>query len=959
MPARAIEIAVRAALPLLWCVMVSVASAQMATITGVNVVSGTNQVRVEVTAQGALTPKIVSSREERQIELEFTNTVAELPAREFSINSNGVERVWVTVDRTHGISKVSVALLRKQQFSYSREGAKVVLTIVPRTDGSETARSNKSAAPQNGAPTAASGPWINSLSRAQKEPAFPPSTSASANSAGQGRGTGQQTYPSIPAASSSGATSSSTYPNGVPNSVTVSIENSQPPKVMGQNPNSAASTTVGFSSAAPAATAKAAPPSSAAKSATANTASTSKPANVTSIVASTPPTGTASGNVVASVATPAVAQSPALVQPAASVQSPAVSAAANAVPTRPSSGTVGQPDSSVVAIAPANPPQTARSTQTVAVESTAYRTVNATAPRNDSVTETADKTEPAADTADNVSADQVAGPASVGNLDLRTAFRVKYVADGAAYLDGGSTSGLAEGVKLVIRDPAPAEAKPGQPAAPVVVAELQVVSVAQSSSVTDIHNPKREVKPGDLAYLTSADAEALVQQRALSSTRAYPQVITFTEGDPADEEAREEVPRPPLPEVNRARGRIGFEYSSILSHGAVGMNTSELGLVLRSDITRIGGSYWNLSGYWRGRLESQGSSSQQTLQDLMNRTYHLSLTYDNPKSPWVAGVGRMFLPWASSLETIDGGYFGRKLSSGVTAGIFAGSTPDPTSWSYNPNQRLAGTFVNFEGGSYDAFRYTSTSGLGVSMIHWNVDRPFVFFENGLFYKRFLSIYDSLQIDHPSPTANVPNPGTGISRSYLTVRVQPIERLSLDFNHNYFRDIPTFDLALVGTGLLDKVLFQGFSVGARLEVVKKIYLYTDQGISNRSGDTKNSMNHMYGVSWADIWHSGVRADLRYSQFDSTFAQGSYKAIAISRNFRENFRWEVQAGKQAFVSPLSTDTGSKFLNMSLDTDFGGHYFLMGGWTMNRGIVQNYDQWYMTLGYRFDNRWKNTTK
>src|SRR5579884_922884 len=120
--------------------------------------------------------------------------------------------------------------------------------------------------------------------------------------------------------------------------------------------------------------------------------------------------------------------------------------------------------------------------------------------------------------------------------------------------------------------------------------------------------------------------------------------------------------------------------------------------------------------------------------------------FDNPKSPWVAGVGRMFLPWASSLETIDGGYFGRKLSTGVTAGIFAGSTPDPTSWSYNPNQRLAGTFVNFEGGSYDAFRYTTTSGFGVSMIHFNVDRPFVFFENGLFYKRFLSIYDSLQID---------------------------------------------------------------------------------------------------------------------------------------------------------------------------------------------------------------------
>jgi len=31
---------------------------------------------------------------------------------------------------------------------------------------------------------------------------------------------------------------------------------------------------------------------------------------------------------------------------------------------------------------------------------------------------------------------------------------------------------------------------------------------------------------------------------------------------------------------------------------------------------------------------------------------------------------------------------------------------------------------------------------------------------------------------------------------------------LDMTDTYFRDIPTYDSALVGTGLLDKYLFQG-------------------------------------------------------------------------------------------------------------------------------------------------------
>ena len=56
------------------------------------------------------------------------------------------------------------------------------------------------------------------------------------------------------------------------------------------------------------------------------------------------------------------------------------------------------------------------------------------------------------------------------------------------------------------------------------------------------------------------------------------------------------------------------------------------------------------------------------------------------------GVGRLYLPYAPSLSTIDGGYFGYRITSHLTAGVFGGSTPDPTSWSYAPNQRYRRDF---------------------------------------------------------------------------------------------------------------------------------------------------------------------------------------------------------------------------------------------------------------------------
>jgi len=79
--------------------------------------------------------------------------------------------------------------------------------------------------------------------------------------------------------------------------------------------------------------------------------------------------------------------------------------------------------------------------------------------------------------------------------------------------------------------------------------------------------------------------------------------------------------------------------------------------------------------------------------------------------------------------------------------------------------------------------------MGVSTLKWEIDRPFLFFENGVSYKRYLSIYHSLQADSPRGNPAVAAPGAGISRSFLTVRVQPAPRIDFDFNHTYFRDIP--------------------------------------------------------------------------------------------------------------------------------------------------------------------------
>ncbi|MBV8052534.1 MAG: hypothetical protein JOZ80_15195 [Acidobacteriaceae bacterium] len=462
------------------------------------------------------------------------------------------------------------------------------------------------------------------------------------------------------------------------------------------------------------------------------------------------------------------------------------------------------------------------------------------------------------------------------------------------------------------------------------------------------------MRVGDLAYLSSQDAEALIQRRALSASRQYPAVISFTEGDTLDEEVRDEIPKPPLPSVNRARGRIGFDTIETFSHGTSSVTSTDAGVVFRGDITRIGGTYWNLSGYWRGQLTKESALAQQTLQETINRTYHLNVIYDNPNSNLVAGFGRLYLPWAPSLDTIDGGYFGMKLSKATTLGIFGGSTPDPSSWDYSPNRAIGGSFINFEGGEYNGLHYSATTGAGLSMLKWAANDPFVFVEDNVSYKRTIAIYESAQLDSPKGNTQTPAPGPGLGRNFFTFRVNPHPRIELDANYNYFRQIPTFDPTLIGTGLLDKYLFQGFSAGGRVKAMKQLWVYSTLGKSNGTGDAKSSLNQMYGVTYDRVPWLNLRADAHYSQFNSSFGAGSYEALSLSRQMSERLRLEVLVGQQNFASAITANTHSKFVTGTVETSLGTHYYLQGNFTTNRGQL-SYDQMMFSIGYRFDSKRK----
>ena len=528
----------------------------------------------------------------------------------------------------------------------------------------------------------------------------------------------------------------------------------------------------------------------------------------------------------------------------------------------------------------------------------------------------------------------------------RTVFSVRYVAKGAVYIDAGSGEGITPGMVVEIsRHETGAAATDRERVATAVV-----TAVATASAVCEIQAKLLNPATGDEASLSSADEMTRVRADVNQGRRHYLQVLEFTDGDPLEDEIREYVPRPPLEEVNRMRGRIAFERTAILDHDSPAASSSEIGAVVRIDWSRIGGSYWTLTGYWRGSLTSSQPASQTTLLDLMNRTYQIGLFYANPKSDWRFGIGRLILPWAASLGAIDGGYAARKVTREVTVGMFAGTNPDPTQWNYAPNRQTVGSFVNMETGRFDGVHWSGTAGIAFTRVDWRPERQYIFVENNYSIGRTFSIFQTAQADYRNPKLMNGATGAQLSQSFLTVRYTPRKRISFDVSDNYFRGVPTFDLRLIGTGLLDQYLFTGVSGGIRVEPIDNLMVTANFGSSRRNGDTSHAVNQAYGVTWRRLPIWDLRLDLRYSTFSSSFGSGSYESVGLTRELFDGLRLQFQGGIQNTQSAYVSQGRARFFNSTVDWQIGRHYFVMGGWLSYRGLSQNYDQISLSLGYRF---------
>jgi len=133
-----------------------------------------------------------------------------------------------------------------------------------------------------------------------------------------------------------------------------------------------------------------------------------------------------------------------------------------------------------------------------------------------------------------------AAPATTAS-SAKNFFHVKYISEGAIYLDAGHNEGLKEGMLLHICRPdlkgGTTDAVRFQGQEPI--ANVRIFSVADTSAAAEIIKTHEDLVVGDIAYLDIESAHLRQKEADALESENYPAVVSFSYGDPLDEEIRE------------------------------------------------------------------------------------------------------------------------------------------------------------------------------------------------------------------------------------------------------------------------------------------------------------------------------------------------------------------------------------------------------------------------------------
>jgi hypothetical protein len=523
-------------------------------------------------------------------------------------------------------------------------------------------------------------------------------------------------------------------------------------------------------------------------------------------------------------------------------------------------------------------------------------------------------------------------------------FRVKYRSAANVYLDGGRSQGLRVGDHLEVVDG-------------TVVAELEVVYVAEMSASCKVLSEKRAARPGDVARLTvrgPAPPEPAPATAAVAppiAPRAASLAVTAPLGPPAA--------RPPLA---RVRGSASAGYYQAWDQSESDYDFQERTGRLDLGLYDIGGQplSFSLRGRSRQDVRSRTLSDRTPSSERTDRLYEVALRYEPPSDQFGIEVGRIGIYRFVGIGYLDGALARYQPLRGLQVGAFGGRVAEVDSLSFDDRGQKYGGFIQLApGGRYSSRGYDVMLAFVRENADGEISREYLSLESRFGNGSRWSLFQRAELDLNRGWRKDAS-GKSYQLSNLSfsgnLRVTPSASAFVSYdglrNYRYFRN------RIVPEEVFDDLLYQGLRAGVNVSKPGGFGATAGFGMSLKEPDKRNpeldianAYSFNAGVRHANVFSSGLSAGIDASGFSNGYTDGGLVIARVGHRFERGHMVDLSLGRSVYrVKQTEEDRTTQWFRLMGRGELGHRVYLQGDFEYDAGDDLKGPRAFLELGILF---------
>jgi len=492
---------------------------------------------------------------------------------------------------------------------------------------------------------------------------------------------------------------------------------------------------------------------------------------------------------------------------------------------------------------------------------------------------------------------------------------VTYITGSSVYVSAGREEGLTIGQRLILRR------------GDEVVATVEVKELSTRRASCKIIDKLLEPAVGDLVRFERSAAV-----------------------DPVVASGEKPVVQRPRRRRSPIRGRIGIRYLAVADRTGQTGDYSQPAADVRVDGYALGGTAWGFSVDARARRTTSRSSSGPAEKRTRTRVYRFAVSRRAPDAPWGFTAGRQYSPALAAVSIFDG------LSADYTrprwsVGMFSGTQPDPLDFSRSNDVREHGAYVRFRGAPASPRRWSLTTGLIASYEQSEINREFLYVQGRLTTRR-LTLYATQEVDYNREwKSDAGEDSVSPTSTFASLYYRIHRSVTLRGGYDNRRNIRLYRDLITPVTEFDDRFRRGGWVGAMFTIRERYRV----GVDART-------NHREGEDDADSFTATFSARrLAGGRFDLYSRTTSYSNFRVD-GWLQSLEVAVPVGRRAYVRlgggvrdeddliGTLSERRQHWYNLDGEVGLGRHWYLSASFEHTAGDLDQVDQIYATVTYRF---------